>query len=173
MKTRQRKPKPTTAQIEALFSAAEYLEEAGDFRAAFQCMLAAAEAGDGGSQLNLGNFFSNGTGVRKDLKKAAFWYRKSYNNLNGGIRSSSAAVNLGINFRNSGNVKAALVWFERARALQDGSACLELARIHLTRKGGRRKAVVLLNEVLELNRNYSSDADKEIAEEMLKVLSLH
>ena len=173
MKTRRRKLIPTKAQIEALFSAADYLDEAGEPRAAFQCLLAAAEAGDEGSQLNIGNYFSNGTGVRKDLKKAAYWYRKSYNNLSRGVRSSSAAVNLGINFRNSGNLKAAIAWFERARQLLDGSACLELARIHAARKGGRRKAMALLNEVLELNRDYSSEDDKAAADAMLKVLSLH
>jgi TPR repeat protein len=173
MTTRRRKLKPTKAQVEALFSAADYLDEAGEHRAAFQCLLAAAEAGDEGSQLNLGNYFSNGTGVRKDLKKANFWYRKSYNNQTRGIRSSSAAVNLGINFRNSGDLKTAVTWFERARTLQDGSACLELARIYAARKGGRRKAMVLLNEVLELNRDYSTEDDKEAADAMLKVLSLH
>ena len=173
MKSHRRKPKPSKAQIEALFSAAEHLEEAGELRAAFQCLLAAAEAGDEGSQLNLGNYYSDGTGVRKDLKKAAYWYRKSYNNQSRGIHYSTAAINLGINLRNSGNVKAAIAWFERARALQDGSACLELARIYASRKGGRRKAVTLLQEVLELNRDFATDSDREAAESMLKVLSLH
>ncbi|MEO8018961.1 MAG: hypothetical protein ABI769_14195 [Pseudomonadota bacterium] len=173
MKSRNRKLSPTKVQIEALFTAADYLEESGALRAAFQCLLAAAEAGDEGSQLNLGNYFSDGTGVRKDFKKAAFWYRKAYNNQSRGIRCSSAAVNLGINFRNSGNLKAAVGWFERARKLQDGSACLELARIHSERKGGRRKAVTLLQEVIELDSNYSTEADKEAAEAMLKVLLLH
>jgi TPR repeat protein len=173
MKSRTHKTKPTKIQIDALFTAADYLEESGELRAAFQCLLAAAEAGDEGSQLNLGNYYSDGTGVRKDLKKAAHWYRKAYNNQSRGVRCSSAAVNLGINFRNSGDLKTAISWFERARKLQDGSACLELARIHSARKGGRRKAMVLLHEVIELDGNFSTDADKEAAEAMLKVLSLH
>jgi TPR repeat protein len=173
MKSRARKPKPRKDQVEGLFAAAEYFEDCGQMQAAFFCLLAGAEAGDESSQINLGNFYSEGTGVRKNLKKAAFWYRKAYNNQSRGIRSSSAAVNLGINFRNSGDLKAAIRWFERARKLQDGSACLELARIHSAHKGGRRKAMVLLQEVIELDNNFSTDADKEAAEAMLKVLSLH
>ncbi len=173
MKTRRRKAKPTKAQIEALFLAAEYFEEAGEWRAAFQCLLSGAEAGDEFSQLGLGNCYAEGHGVRKDLRKAAYWYRKAYNNQSRGVRWSTAALNLGIDFRNSGNLKSAIAWFERARALQDGSACLELARIYAARKGGRRKAVTLLNEVIDLYGDNSTDADKEAAEEMLKVLSLH
>ena len=173
MKTRRRKLKPTEAQIEALFLTAEYFESAGELRAAFQCLLAAAEAGDEFSQLGLGNCYAEGSGIRKNLRKAAYWYRKAYNNQGRGVRWSTAALNLGIDFRNSGNLKAAISWFERARALQDGSACLELARIYATRKGGRRKAVALLKEVIELDRSYSTELDKEAAEEMLKVLQLH
>jgi len=173
MKSRARKPKPRKDQIEGLFVAAEYFEECGEMRAAFHCLLVAAEAGDEFSQLSLGNFYSDGTGVRKDLEKAAYWYRKAYNNQSRGVRWSTAALNLAINFRNSGNLKAAMSWFERARKLQDGSACLELARIHAARKGGRRKAVILLREVIELDSNYSTEADKEAAEAMLKVLLLH
>jgi uncharacterized protein len=173
MKSRRRRQKPSKTQVEALFTAAEFLETTGELRAAFQCLLAAAEAGDEGSQLNIGNYYSDGTGVRRDLKKAAFWYRKSYNNQSRGVRGSSAALNLGINFRNSGDLKAAITWFERARALKDGSACLELARLHSARKGGRRKAVALLYEVIELDRDYSTEIDKEAAEKMLKALLLH
>ena len=173
MKPRARKPKPRKDQIEGLFAVAEYFEECGDMRTAFTCLLAAAKAGDEFSQLSLGNYYSDGTGVRKDFKKAAYWYRKAYNNQSRGVRWSTAALNLAINFRNSGDLRAAISWFERARKLHDGSACLELARIHAARKGGRRKAMVLLREVIELDSNYSTDLDKQAAEAMLKVLSLH
>ena len=173
MKSRQRKLQPSKAYIEALFLAAEYLEDRGELRAAFQCLLAGAEGGDEFSQLSLGNYFSDGTGIRKDLKKAAYWYRKAYNNQGRGVRWSTAALNLAINFRNSGNLKAAMSWFERARALKDGSACLELARIHATRKGGRRKAVILLKEVIELDSDYSTELDKEAAEAMLMSRQMH
>ena len=40
-------------------------------------MRKAAEQGDAEAQLNLGNAYSKGAGVAKDLTKAAKWYRKA------------------------------------------------------------------------------------------------
>jgi TPR repeat protein len=68
-----------------------------DFRNAFKCFLTAAQLGDTWGQVNLGNFYARGTGVRRSLRRAAYWYKKAYNNGN-----SCGALNLAIDRRNQG-----------------------------------------------------------------------
>ena len=107
--------------------------------------------------------YSAGRGVRKDLKKAAFWYKKAFNDRG----SSTAAINLGIDLKNSGNIKGAIRWFEKARALGDGYAYIQLARIYAVRKTGRKKAESLLKEVLASDSENVTELDKEDAQQLL------
>src|SRR5204862_3372301 len=130
-KTVRHKP-ASEGQSESLFNAGDFLEDIGELRAAFQCFRAAAEGNHGHGQCRLGDMYSAGRGVRKDLKKAAFWYKKAFNDRG----SSTAAINLGIDLKNSGNIKGAIRWFEKARALGDGYAYIQLARIYAVRTTG-------------------------------------
>jgi len=157
---RERHPK--IAAAERLFLEAEQFEEKGDFRNAFKHLLAGAQLGDTGSQLNLGNFYAAGKGTRKDLEKAAYWYKKAYKN-----GYSTAALNLAIDRRNAGNVRSAVAWFKKAIAMDDGDACIELARIYKTRKGGHKAAANLLKRALRMNRDCISEAGREEAESLL------
>jgi TPR repeat protein len=143
---------------ERLFLEAEQFEEENDFRNAFKCLLAGAQLGDSGSQLNLGNFYTSGKGTRKSLEKAAYWYKKAYRN-----GYSTAALNLAIDRRNQGNVRSAVFWFKKAIAMSDGEACIELAKIYKTRKGGQKAAINLLKRALRLNRDCISEAGREEA----------
>ncbi len=61
---------------ERLLLETEQYEEKRDFKNAFKCLLSAAQLGDAGSQLNLGNFYASGKGVRKNPAKAAHWYKR-------------------------------------------------------------------------------------------------
>lgn len=49
----------------------------GDYQAAFDEWLPLAELGDVEAQYNLGVMYDQGTGMEKDLGKAAEWYRKA------------------------------------------------------------------------------------------------
>lgn len=147
---------------EQLFLEAEQFEEKSDFRNAFRCLLAGARLGDSGSQLNLGNFYASGKGTRKSLEKAAYWYKKAFKN-----GYSTAAHNLAIDRRNQGNVASAELWFKKAIAMGDGEACIELAKIYKTRKGGRRSAASLLRRALRLNRDCISEAGRDEAKSLL------
>jgi TPR repeat protein len=155
---------------EALFTSGDFLEDIGEFRAAFQCFRAAAEAGQEVGQCRLGLMYSSGKGVRKDLKKAAYWYRKAFNNRTRINGLTSAAMNLAIDLKKSGDIRGAMRWFERARALEDGSACLELAKIYAARKTGRKKAESLLKEVLGSHSDNASEWDREEAQHLLEKL---
>lgn len=146
-----------------LFREAELHEEARHFKAAFECLLAGAQMDDSGCQLNLGNFYANGTGVRKDLKKAAYWYKRAYKN-----GSSCGALNLAIDRRNEGNARSATIWFKKAIAMDDGDACIHLAKMYRTRKDGGKAARDLLKQALRLEM---SEASEEEAESLLKELT--
>jgi TPR repeat protein len=151
---------------EQLFLKAEQFEEKNDLRNAFKCLLAGAQLGDTGSQLNLGNFYASGKGTRKSLEKAAYWYKEAYNN-----GYSTAALNLAIDRRNQGNVRSAVVWFKKAIAMGDGEACIALAKIYKSRKGGQKAAAGLLKRALRLNRDCISEAGREEAESLLRAIS--
>lgn len=152
-----------TPNAEDLFREAEQHEEKGDFRGAFNCLLAAAELGHHMSQLNLGNFYASGTGVRRDLAKAAHWYKKAYKNGN-----NDGALNLAIDRRNEGNLRSAVVWFKKAIAMNSGEACIELAKMYGARKGGQRAAANLLRRALRMSRDNISELAREKAKSLLK-----
>lgn len=151
-----------TPDAERMFLEAERAEEKGDFRKAFELLLECAQSGHAGSQLNLGNFYAWGQGVRRDLKKAAYWYKRAYRS-----GYDIGAFNLAIDRRNQGDVRSAVIWFKKAVAMNSGEACVELAKIYKTRKD-RRAAVGLLKRAVRLNRDHISDAVKEEAESLLK-----
>ncbi|MGB9073144.1 MAG: tetratricopeptide repeat protein [Terriglobales bacterium] len=156
-----------TADAESLFLEAEQYEEMGDFRNAFKRLLAAAQLGHHMSQLNLGNFYASGTGVRRNLEKAAHWYQEAYKNGN-----NDGAFNLAIDRRNEGNVRSAVIWFKKAIAMNHGEACIALAKIYNARKGGQKAAVDLLRRALRMSRDDISDLAKEEAESLLEEMRL-
>lgn len=111
--------RPKRRDPEKLFVEAGRFEEKDDVKNAFQCFRAAAQLGHAMSQVSLGNFYADGAGVRKDLPKAAHWYKKAYGN---GYRDG--ALNLAIDRRNEGDTRSAVVWFKRAIAMNSGDALL-------------------------------------------------
>jgi TPR repeat protein len=152
-----------TSEAESMFLEAERYEETGDFRNAFRCLHAAARLGDAGSQLNLGNFYASGKGTRRNLKEAAYWYKKAYKNGN-----NDGALNLAIDRRNEGNVRSAVIWFKKAIAMDCGEACVALAKIYKARKGGQKAAADLLRRAARMSKYNISDDAKEEAESLLK-----
>jgi len=149
---------------ERLFNEAERHEEMGDFRGAFTRLLAAANLGHIGSQLNVGNFYASGTGVRKNIERAAHWYKKAYKN-----GCSTAALNLAIDRRNAGNFRSAVVWLTKAIAMHDGDGCVALARMYNARK--RNVAGNLLRRALGMSSDDISDGGKEEARSLLKQIA--
>ena len=154
-----------SAVPDQLLREAERHEERGDLKRAFRCLLAGAQLGDSGCQLNLGNFYASGKGVRRNLKRAANWYKEAYKN-----GSSSGALNLAIDRRNEGNIRSAVIWFKKAIALKDGEACVELAKIYNAQKGGQNAAEKLLRRALRFNKDFISVAGREEAESLLREL---
>ena len=152
-------------QAEAIFLEAERYEDKGDFEKAFQCLFKAAKMGHGWSKLNLGNFYANGTGVKKDLAMAAYWYKAAFRQ--GDV---VAARNLAIDRAAAGNIRSAITWFRKGVDGGDGGSFIKLAQIYAGRRGGKPKAIELLRSVNGLPDTGASDLDREQAQELLKKL---
>lgn len=146
-----------------LFRDAELKDGRGDYAGAFRNLLVSARQGNVLSQLSLGNFYAIGRGVRKDLREAARWYKRAYR---GGL--SAGALNLSVDLRNQGNIRAAIAWLKRAADMNDGDAHLRLARIYLGKRGGAKAAVSYLRKALSLRRSDISDETKDEARNLLK-----
>ncbi len=163
-----RSTRNNASRAEKLLSDAERYESSGHFRKAFRCLQTAAYLGDAGGQVNLGNFYAWGRGVRRDLAKAAYWYKKTYRSRSGVTALSGvAALNLAIDRRNAGNIRSAVFWFKRAIAMKEGDAFIELAKMYQARRAKRRAAAGLLRRALRLSRDHISDAAKEKAASLL------
>jgi TPR repeat protein len=156
-----------TLDAERLFKKADQYDEKGDFKNAFKCFLAAAQLGNTGCQVNLGNYYSWGKGVRKDPDKGVYWYKKAYKNGYG-----TGAFNLAMQRKSEGNLRSAVFWFKKIVAKNnDGDACVELAKIYIGRKGGQNTAANLLKRALRMNERLMSGGAKEEAESLLKKIS--
>src|SRR5271170_2357417 len=147
---------------EKMFVEAWRYEEKADFKKAFQCLYSAAQLGHPMSQVNLGNYYAEGRGVKKNSQKAAYWYRKAYRS-----GDCDGALNLAIDRRDDGNMRSAILWFKKAIAMNSGDAFVALARIYLSRKR-RQSAIDLLRRALRLGNSDISEETKEQAKALLQ-----
>lgn len=154
----RRKVEPDLLEAETLFCRAEKCEEDGSQNEAFEYTRRAAELGHLSAQVNLGNYFSWGRGVKKSDEEAAYWYKRAYRQGN-----DAGAFNLAIDKLRMKKLRAAIFWFERARALGCGEATLELSKIHLSRRGGKPRALNLLRLTQKMKKSEISDETKEEA----------
>jgi tetratricopeptide (TPR) repeat protein len=147
---------------EELFIRASKQEENGDLRSAFRLYLAAAKAGEISCQVNVGNFYDAGTGVRRNRSAAIYWYKRAYRR-----GDSCAASNIGVMWRNDKKPKRALEWFRKAVRLGDDEANLEIAKYYLRNEQDSNKAIQHLKKVCQ--SNCVTEAGKEEATRLLKL----
>jgi TPR repeat protein len=146
---------------ERLFIRAEKQEQSGNLRSAFRLYLAAAKAGDLGCQVNVGNYYDAGTGVRRSRSLAFYWYKRAYRR-----GDSSAANNIGIMWRNENKPKRALEWFQKAVRLGDGEANLEIAKYYLRNEADPGKTIRHLRKVYQ--SDWVTEASLEETGRLLK-----
>ncbi len=147
--------------MEGLFFQAAEQEENGKLRAAFRLYLAAAKGGDTGCQVNVGNFYDAGTGVRRNRRAALYWYKRAYSR---GV--ACAASNIGIMWRNENQPRRALAWFEKAVRLGDDEANLEIAKYYLRHEHNPSRAIGHLEKVRQ--SKYVTESGAEEATKLLK-----
>ena len=144
------------ARAEALFVQADKQEELGNLRSAFRMMLSAAKLGEVGAQLNVGTYYADGKGVRRNVAAALYWYKRAYRR-----RLSCAASNIGMLWRSENKPDRALRWFFRAVALGDPEANLEIGKHYLQNEHNPRKAIPFLNRVTKAS--WVTEAGREEA----------
>jgi TPR repeat protein len=165
------KPRPypkkaRQAELDDLFRRADDQHGKGHFKSAFRLYLAAAKGGDPSCQINLGNFYDRGIGVRPNRDLALLWYRRAYRQGSG-----TAAHNIGLLFRHEGNFNQALAWLGRAAKKHDGDANLAIAKIYLESKNDKPKAIHYLKQTLKANRRYMLAESRKEAQRLLKRLA--
>jgi uncharacterized protein len=151
------------ARNEELFGRASRYEDQGKVRSAIRLYLIAAKNGDAGSQLNLGNLYDAGVGVRRNRDAAIYWYKRACRR-----GSASAANNLGVLWRNDKEPKQALMWFQKAVQMGDEEAHLEIADHYLRNDADIPKAIFHLEKVSD--SRFVSEAGAENADRLLKRL---
>jgi len=149
------------SKTDDLFTRADELEERGKLKSAFRLFLAAAKAGDTSCQLNVGNYYSDGKGIRRNLSRGLYWYKRAYRR-----GDASAASNIGITWRNDGKPKRALSWFRKAAKMEDDEANLEIAKYYIGYEKNPRKAIPHLERVCQSNK--VTEAGAEEAAQLLK-----
>ncbi len=146
---------------EKLFVQAESEEGQGRYDVAFQLLLTAALMGHPGSQINLGNFYTEGKGTPKDIPAGRGWYERAY--LNG---ERTGAHNLGIDFRNAGDSTNAILWLKKAVDMNDGDACVDLAELLLDKS----EKIALLKRAAASSPSDISEDGREQAQALLDEL---
>jgi len=126
-------------RMNTFYQEAEEAWRGGRLGSAFRLFLAAAKAGSNPARTTVAFFYDDGIGVKANKDAALHWYRLAYR---GG--SDTAANNIGVIWRERGEVSRALMWFQRAVRLGDGDANLQIAKIYLHIKPDLRKAVQYL-----------------------------
>jgi tetratricopeptide (TPR) repeat protein len=132
------------SKADDLFIRACKHEDDGDLKSAFRLMLAAAKLGDIGAQLNVGNYYADGTGVRRNRAAAMYWYKRAYR-----LGYSCAAHNIGIMWRNENQLRRALAWFKRAVDLGDPESNLDIGKHYLEKESDPRKAIIYFKRVVK------------------------
>jgi TPR repeat protein len=146
---------------------AERFEETGNYKMAARALRRGAAEGNTNCQLNLGNYYTAGKGVRKSMQRAAYWYRKAYKS---GDRSG--AFNLALVKRDQGDFRWAEFWLKKAVAMRDGSAHVELAKIYISRDQNIKAAAALLRRTTRMSADDVSDEEKAEAEALLGTIRL-
>jgi len=107
--------------------------------------------------------FDVGIGVSVDKAEAMRWYRQAWRQ-----RSTCAANNIAILYRERGNRRAMFKWFERAALEGDGSAAVAVAKCYLAGIGVRRNPQLAVRWLAAAqNTIYISEEELEEAEAML------
>jgi TPR repeat protein len=160
-KTSARVKRYQQAELDDLFRRADAQLEKGEFRSAFRLFLTAAKAGDPACQVNLGNLYLVGTGVRPNVDMAVDWYRRAYRK-----GYSPAANNIAVALRRQGKLKEALAWFERAITKDDCDANLEAAKIYIE-ENEPAKAIPYLKRMRGCKPESLTEGSREEGEHLL------
>jgi len=116
-------PIDTDKDKTALLHLAMKLEESGEYEAAFKIYLEQARKGNALSQDAVATCYSLGEGVTKDDGRALYWYKRAWK----GGADTSVCMNIASVYAEMRNFRQVQFWLQKAVALGDGDAALDLA----------------------------------------------
>jgi len=141
-------------------------EEAGNYALARECFEQGAALGDEVCWTRLAYMFDVGIGVPVDKTEAMRCYRQAWRQ-----RSTVAANNIAILYRERGNRRAMFKWFERGALQNDGDAQVEVAKSYLKGDGVRRNLQLALQwlATAQSNTNITDDSLEEAVALLLEL----
>lgn len=142
-------------------------EEAGDYELARTCYERAAALRDPIGLTNLAYLYDVGLGVAADKARAMQLYRRAWR-LHG---DGCAANNIAILYRERGDRRAMVRWYQRCAATGDGDAQVELAKCYRDGLGVRRSPEHMARRLAAaLASSHVTDAAREEAEAMMAAI---
>jgi TPR repeat protein len=130
---------------EEIFVRANAKWEKKQNKVALELFLQAAQLGNASAQHNVGYFYDEGIGTKKNHGRALAWYKKAWRS----DRQTGTCINIAKLYESNGQERLAVAWWKKAVARRDGDAALDLAKYYLQSGGMRdvRKAEALLKLV--------------------------
>jgi TPR repeat protein len=110
-----------------LFARANAMWEKHQNKAAFQLFTRAAELGSASAKHNVGYFYDEGIGTKKNFGRALSWYKRAWRT----DRQSGTCINIAKLYESRKQPRLAVAWLKKAVAQNDGDAALELAKLYL------------------------------------------
>jgi TPR repeat protein len=123
-------------ETEALFRIGDAAEDAGDYGAALRAFERGAALGCDGCLSRLAHMHDCGTGTPVNKPLAMRIYRRLWR----ATRSTLAAGNLAVLYRELGKPRRMVDWYHRAAMAGDGDAQLDMAKCYLDGIGVKRDA---------------------------------
>lgn len=150
----------------SLFDEANQEWDAGNKKRAFNLFLAAAKSGEEDAYNSVGYFYDQGIGIKKNPEGAYMWYRRAA--MRGNL---AGCLNLGVWYRDAGNLRRSKFWFSKAYAQGDGSAAYELGKIYLKQRS--RASLKLAQQYLTIaaTSKFITDEEKNDAKVQLSKIS--
>jgi len=130
---------------EEIFMRANAKWEKRQNKVALELFLQAAQLGNASAQHNVGYFYDEGIGTKKNYGRALSWYKRAWRN----DHQTGTCINIAKLYESNGQANLAVAWWKKAVARKDGDAALDLAKHYLQSGGTRevRKAAALLKLV--------------------------
>ncbi len=149
-----------TRDMDERFVLADAAYERGQYGEAFAKFLALAEDGDLSGMARVACMYADGEGTERSRDKSLEWDLKA-----AALGGETSMFNLGITYRNSGDMREAKRWFEKCHSLGDGDASLELAKMYMISElEGERIRAYLLAAV---QSSHVCEASREEAQQLL------
>jgi TPR repeat protein len=140
--------------MEPDFFSADRLYDEARYEEAFKMFRTLAEKGDVSSMTRLALMYYSGVGTSKNIEECVKWDLRAAEH-----EDTVAYLNLGITYKDLGDMQTSIDWFNKALNQGDGEAALELAKIYLANDVDKAKSY--LNIALQTG-NLTEDSQEEI-----------